>query len=519
MNKKVWELYKTSNNGNKIIKLFDTNSDDFDESTLFKYFESLGNTNDNVDEYDFWSFKFFVNQEQDNILPQNINFDEFLKFVSNYELKDYYYDDNNELLGGEDLIFGKDDYRNKMWMMVHLSIFLYQFYDGLFFPILYPRRFDIIQKNCDALGIELPEIPRSKDYMEYILYYWDLCESLSEFKEDNNLTRAEVCAALYDFAPLLLAEENTEDVSLPTPTNVWLTGAGGKNGDYDSLEEMAANKSYEADSIWTCNEQTRKGDIILFYSTAPYSCISHIGRAKTEGFVNPFDYYGHSTTVCDIVKLDIPITLKDLKADNYLSKMTIVRQGMRGVNGKECSPKDYAELMRFEKESGGSVEKWATFYETANMDFGKIKVEKDVEENILIPYLLKLGYTEQDWTRQLSLKAGRGLKAIPDFVFFAHGDKHMEAAPFVIEAKLDMSSMLERRKAFSQCQSYARLLRSRIMAICDKNRIVVYTVTNEGFANYENPIFEQQWAAVYSDPIIGPKLRKLIGRDAILEKR
>ena len=101
MNKKVWELYKTSNNGNKIIKLFDTNSDDFDESTLFKYFESLGNTNDNVDEYDFWSFKFFVNQEQDNILPQNINFDEFLKFVSNYELKDYYYDDNNELLGGE----------------------------------------------------------------------------------------------------------------------------------------------------------------------------------------------------------------------------------------------------------------------------------------------------------------------------------------------------------------------------------------------------------------------------------
>lgn len=95
----------------------------------------------------------------------------------------------------------------------------------------------------------------------------------------------------------------------------------------------------------------------------------------------------------------------------------------------------------------------------------------------------------------------------------------MEAAPFVIEAKLDMSSMLERRKAFSQCQSYARLLRCRIMAICDKNRIVVYSVTNEGFANYENPLFEQHWAAVYSDPIIGPQLRKLIGRDVIADKR
>ncbi len=295
--------------------------------------------------------------------------------------------------------------------------------------------------------------------------------------------------------------------------------AGGKHGDYDKLEEMAANKSYEADSIWTCNERTRKGDIILFYATAPYSCISHIGRTKTEGFVNPFDYYGHSTMVCDIVKLDIPITLKDLKSDCYLSKMTIVRQGMRGVNGKECSPKDYFELMRFEKESGGSVDKWATLYETANMDFGKIKVEKDVEEKILIPYLLKLGYSEQDWTRQLSLKAGRGLKAIPDFVFFAHGEKHMEAAPFVIEAKLDMSLMVERRNAFSQCQSYARLLRSRIMAICDKERIVVYSVSNEGFANYENPIFEQHWAAVYSDSNVGPHLRKLIGREIIAEKR
>ena len=137
----------------------------------------------------------------------------------------------------------------------------------------------------------------------------------------------------------------------------------------------------------------------------------------------------------------------------------------------------------------------------------------------MIPYLFKLGYTEQDWTRQLSLKAGRGLKAIPYFDFFAHGDKHMEAAPFVIEAKLDMSSMLERRKAFSQCQSYARLLRSQIMAICDKNRIVVYTVSNEGFANYENPIFEQHWAAVYSDSTFGPQLRKLIGREIIAEKK
>ena len=38
--------------------------------------------------------------------------------------------------------------------------------------------------------------------------------------------------------------------------------------------------------------------------------------------------------------------------------------------------------------------------------------------------LKRLGYTESDWTRQLSQKAGRKEKAIPDFVFFPKGEKH-----------------------------------------------------------------------------------------------
>lgn len=35
------------------------------------------------------------------------------------------------------------------------------------------------------------------------------------------------------------------------------------------------------------------------------------------------------------------------------------------------------------------------------IDFGEIKLEKDVEENILIPILKRMGYNNTDWTRQL----------------------------------------------------------------------------------------------------------------------
>ena len=44
--------------------------------------------------------------------------------------------------------------------------------------------------------------------------------------------------------------------------------------------------------------------------------------------------------------------------------------------------------------------------------------------------LLQLGYSEADWSRQLSQKAGRTEKAIPDFVFFQRGEKHFEILDF-----------------------------------------------------------------------------------------
>ena len=514
MNKQIWELYKTSEKGKKIIELFDTQRDDFDVEKLFGYFESLGHTNFDADSYLYYFLNFEYNQEEKNFLPDSLEYENYADFIEKYELSEYTFDDNDNPVS-EGIILDADDGRGKMWYMNPLSIYLFVSYLGFAYPILFPRRFDIFQRNCDALGITLPDVPHTKDYWEYTDYYWDLCAALSDFQDENNLTRAELCAAIYDFAPMLIDKQDNANEPLPQPTNVWLTGAGGENGDFEGLNELAENPSIEGESIWTCNERTRRGDIIIFYATKPYSGIYHVGRAKTEGFTNPFDYYKHSTTVCNVVKLDVPILLKDLKTDDYMKTVSIVRQGMRGVNGKEFSSKDYAEFLRLERQKGGNTAQLPELYQVSAADFGTLKVEKDVEEKILIPYLKKIGYDDGDWTRQLSIKAGRGEKAIPDFAFFAQGARHFESAPFVVEAKFNMLSSTERRNAFSQCLSYARLLRSKLMAICDKERMIVFNVSDSGFADYEHPAFEGHWAAIYSDGHVGQQLKKLISHDVV----
>ena len=103
-------------------------------------------------------------------------------------------------------------------------------------------------------------------------------------------------------------------------------------------------------------------------------------------------------------------------------------------------------------------------------------------------------------------------------MFFPHGDTHFESAPLVIETKLDMSSMIEVQKAFRQALSYARLLRSNLMGICDKERLIIYNLDFYGCCNIEQPLFDYHWQSIFSDKIIGTKLNQLIGAEVIKEK-
>ena len=86
----------------------------------------------------------------------------------------------------------------------------------------------------------------------------------------------------------------------------------------------------------------------------------------------------------------------------------------------------------------------------------------------------------------------------------------------IIEAKFDMAPVQELQKAFNQALSYARMLRASIMGICDKERLVLYKVNTDGSADRDNPIFENHWAAIYSDPEVGATLNHLMGRELVI---
>ena len=523
MNNQLWKLYKESPRGKACIELFNPDVDNIAEGAfnIWRYSSKWGEDtveDSFMDEIDGMFWLWSTNLSLRGFIPEEWSAEAYQKFSEDYDILHPLFNDKGELQYDEngDVIFDehscllrKDQYRLKANNIPIFSLLLYYNYD-LFKPILLPRRFDIIQRNCDALGIDLPQMPRSKDYKAYVLYYFDICKAWNAFQQENGMTDAEVCACIYDFANMLVEEQALTE--LPKPTNVWLTGAG--TGDFIFLDTLGQTPDGNDQAIWACNERTRRGDIIVLYCTSPRSYIHSIWRSNSGGFFNPFDYFHCRTTVCDGVIIP-PITFKDLKADEYMSQVPIVRRNLQGINGIELTAKDYACLMRMIQEKGGDVSKLPQLFEGSSVDFGEIKLEKDVEEKILIPMLEKLGYNEGDWTRQLSQKAGRKEKAIPDFVFFPKGEKHFENAPMVIEAKLDMAPVQEQLKAFKQGLSYARMLHSAILGICDKERLILYKVDKNGGADRNNPIFEDHWVSIYSDAEVGATLNHLIGREVV----
>lgn len=517
MNKKNWELYKNSQEGKELIDLFSFNGESIYDDACGIY-DKLDTFKEMPDLYMYANTLqlFAVNLTQSGLLKEeDFSFDDFCNLIDNFQIVELEEDEEGRLSvietpSSKQLYINNDNYRAKLGCIQYISMFLYEYY-GFFKPILFPRRFDILEENAEALDIELPEVPRTKNYAEYFVYYYDLCVAFAKFQEENDLTDAEFCTCFYGFTSLL-KDENSKKKELPKPTNVWMTGAS-----KEDYKEFLSNIQENSSSIWACNERTKRGDIVVIYALAPHSCIHSIWRADSGGRFQPFDYYQCRTTVKDGVVIP-PISNKELKEHPYFKELPIVRKNLQGVNGVELSATDYNELLKLIEEKGGSIDalpKLFVPHDWQEIEYEPGHPERNVEEKLLIPVLETLGYTSDDWNRQLSQKAGRKEKAIPDFVFFPTGEKHAENAPMVIEAKYDMSSSRERFEAYKQSRSYAKMMSATIMGICDKERLVLYKRNKNNSFDYNNPIFEAHWATINGDPEVGSTLKKLIGKEVV----
>lgn len=513
MNRQIWEMYKSSDRGREMINLFsfyaDTDIDVF-EKKLENILNRFG-VESNIDTSFSWIYLISDNitlnksSIQDN---ENLK-DYFMRFIENFEINMIDEDkDGNliKLLKPQDQLIHKQEYRKICAIINCLSINLYSIYPQFFFPILNNERFDTLIKNCDSLGIELPYIPNSVDKRGLVFYYYSICESLDTFSKEYGLSAEELSACVYDFATIL---QNVTEIKnfLPEPTNVWFTGAS--KSDYKTTFQ---NLTPEIVRNWACNEATKRGDIIVIYCLSPQSFIHSIWRANSDGVANPFSYYYSRATVTNPIEIP-PISYAELKNDKYWSNVPIVRKNLQGINGVQLTARDYEELLRLISSKGFDISVLPKLYSPSIEIEVNLTSEKEVEEKLLIPLLAELGYSQSDWQRQLSQKAGRSLKAIPDFVFFPRGERHFQNAPFVLEAKYYLNSSNERMNAFNQALSYCKMMSADLLGLCDKERLIIYSRKDGVFGRF-NPSFEKHWGNIKS-PETFAELKKIIGKEVV----
>ena len=354
------------------------------------------------------------------------------------------------------------DYEVALQLTAPVSFGLYVRCKEYYFPNFFQYNAYALKNLADYFEMELPSYPKKSDYRARCMYYWELCEMFYRFRCENGLSPEELCAFIYDFAPNVIQTDKNDN--LPRPANAWFIGG--------VLPE--ADKTPDKINSWQSNVATKRGDILIHYETAPVSAITAMWIATTDGIIDPF-FHWYSWVYMGQYQSLPPISLKDLQADNYFSKHPLVRKKFQGVNGWQITGQDYNELLRLIRSKRGAVDNLPKLYAPPAPIALNIEKERDVETQLLEYYLNKMGYVEnRDYRRQLSIHAGRGHRIFPDYALHYDDTPDYETAKVLIEAKLEIRNNIQLEECFKQAYSYAKLLESSVIVLCDKHGLFVY---------------------------------------------
>lgn len=351
------------------------------------------------------------------------------------------------------------DARGNQSLMPLLSCQLFAAFPQYAFPYLLPVHFYKAKEIFLRLGIPLPEMPGRNDHEGRCRYLLDLFVAAYQFRKECGFSPEEFCCLLYGYAPrFLVSYVNTA----PVPANrVCIVGATKEDAESDLQNPKEGDIS-----IWQGNAAMTPGDIVLVYETSPYCRISTIWRAVSPGYDDPFDYFSGKVVVGHPMKIP-PISFGELAADPVWGRKGLVKGHMIGVSGHSCSVEEYEALkaMIHRKDPSFPLGTLPMPPEYAQFFHEDIKVERDVEVQLLEPLLGKLGFKESDWVRQLELRMGRGDRVFPDYAIGVTGDKNNRAAEFVWEAKYRIPSSKQLEIDFGQAKSYALRLQSKALGL------------------------------------------------------
>lgn len=452
-NQYIWNLYKNSPEGKAAISSFSDREEWIEEEHLFEKYNPKFKDGFNVEIIcgileDFWCYKV---SEYENVELKSL--DDAKKLYEEII--------STGLLIETEKILKIGDFDQMLGYIPFLSMELNFLFGEYFFPYLYIYEFYHLEKLADYFEIELPAIPKKSDYKERCMYYWELCKVFYQFRSEYGLSSNELSAFMYDYAPNLLKTEGPGEI--PEPSSAWFIG-----GLIQGYGESWTT------GFWQSNKETKKGDILVHYETAPISAITCLWIAQTDGVIDPFFHYYSNTYIGD--KVEIPyITLKELQADEYFSKHPLVRKKFQGVNGWPLSSEDYSELLRMIKAKGFDTDSLPKLYAPALPKDTSVVHERDVELQLLEPLLNSMEwYENKNFIRQLPIHAGRGHRVFPDYALHYSDKPDYEQAKVLIEAKLFMRNNQDIEQAFKQARSYANILESSVIVICDKQCLIVY---------------------------------------------
>jgi len=377
----------------------------------------------------------------------------------------------------------------------------------LFLPRCEGMTFHVLEEICASFDVPLPPLPSKRDKPGKALYYGRLMRTFYEFRQLHRLSPAEMCAFLYDFGLNVIEQEEPDE--LPPPSKVWLIKGGQGGSGFDLVEQAtASNVTYQ----WGGNLEMRRGDILLMYLLSPRSCIHSIWRAVSDGFADPFFHYHYAVGIGSMVKTK-PVTFREMKNDPVLGQKGLIRANLQGASGDPFSVEEYDAILGIMERKGQDTSLLPRLEPLSYPDLAKISNERDVEKFLVEPLLERLGYTQDDWIRQMSIKMGRGERNYPDYAFGATTKWGEESARMVLEAKYRISTRRELREAFYQAKSYALRLQAERIVLCAIDGVWIFEYQAHDFDRED--FVHRRWSEL-SHPDTLHEISRIIGHKAVL---